>query len=179
MIAQSISYFNCTILKVICDDITESVRPFILCCIVKRVNLREYGKLRKFMQIQTKIHESDIGGKRENSTIGTHDLSKIALGEFIHYTAKTPDSLSFIPLGRCENITAFQLITTLKAEAQILRKLNKRKITSGIYKYLHLVENKELLACLEDAAGNVICMPPLLNSELTKVDYFKSFFFVN
>ncbi|KAJ6645322.1 Leucine-rich repeat-containing protein 47 [Pseudolycoriella hygida] len=169
---------NSSGIKVVYDDLTESVRPFILCCVVKKMSLQDNNKLRKFMRIQTKIHDSDIGGKRENSSIGTHDLSKIALGGFIRYTAKTPETLSFIPLGRHENITAFELITSLKAEAQTIRKQIRRKITSGIYKYLHLVENKQRLACLEDAFGNVICMPPLLNSELTKVSTETSDIFV-
>lgn len=147
-----------------------SVRPFILCCIVKGVNLHDDGKLRKFFQIQTKIHDSDIGGKREKSSIGTHDLSKIVFGGFIHYTTKTPDVLSFVPLGHLEKTTASELITNMKAEAAMIRKVDRRRLTSGIYKYLHLVDNKERLACLEDASGNVICMPPFVNSELTKVN---------
>lgn len=150
------------------NDPVESVRPFILCCIVKGVNLHD-GQLKKFLQIQTKIHDSDFGAKRQKSTIGTHDLLKIAPGGFINYTAKIPDTLTFIPLGRFKEITASELITTMKAEAEIIRKVNRRKMNSGLYKYLHLVENETRLACLEDATGNIICLPPLINSELTKV----------
>lgn len=150
------------------DDLVESVRPFILCCIVKGVNLRD-GNLRKFFQIQTKIHDSDFGGKRQKSAIGTHDLLKLAPGGFIKYTAKIPDTLTFIPLGRIEETTASELIATMKAESEKIRKVDRRKISSGLYKYLYLVENKAKLACLEDAAGNIICLPPLINSELTKV----------
>lgn len=156
--------------KVIYNDLVVSVRPFILCCIVKGMNLHDDGRLRKFFQIQTKIHNSDIGGKREKSSIGTHDLSKIGFGGCIHYTTKTPDELSFVPLGRFEKITASELIATMKAEAAMIRKVDRRKVASGIYKYLHLVENGDRLACLEDATGDVISVPPLLNSELTKVN---------
>lgn len=147
----------------------ENIRPFIICCIVKGVNLRE-ERLRTFFQIQTKIHESDIGGKRKRATIGTHDLSKLAATEFIHYTAKSPESLAISPLGGTKEMTASELIAKLKAEAELMRTTDKRKIGSGIYKYLYLVENEARLACLEDAAGNVISLPPLINSELTKVE---------
>lgn len=151
------------------NDAVESVRPFILCCIVKGVDLHDKEKLRKFFQIQTKIHQSEICGKREKASIGTHDLSRIASGGYIHYTVKTVDTLRLIPLGRLSKMSAYELIATMKREADMIRKVDRRKVTSGIYKYLHLVDNRDELACLEDANGNVISLPPLVNSEVTKV----------
>lgn len=156
--------------KVIYNNTIESVRPFILCCIVKAVDLSDSVKLRNFFRIQTKIHESDVSGKRTKSSIGTHDLSKIGFGGSIHYTAKAPDTLNLVPLGRARNIAASELITTMRDEIDMIRMNKGRKVTSGICKYLPLVENKDRLACLEDGNGNVISLPPLVNSELTKVD---------
>lgn len=126
------------------------------------------GNLKKFLQIQSKLHET-VCGKRKKSTIATHDLAKFSAGDFIQYTAKSPDQLTIVPLGRSEKVIAEKFYDELKTEAEALRKEKKRKIHSGIYKYLYLLENQFQFACIEDAAGNVISWPPLTNGELTKV----------
>lgn len=156
------------------DEPVKDVRPFILCCVVKKLNLSD-GKFKKFLQIQTKLHES-VCGKREKSTIATHDLSKVAEGGFIRYTAKAPAALKIIPLGKSKRVTAQKLYDELKAEAESLRKEKKRNVYSGIHKYLYLLENKQQFSCVEDAAGNAISLPPLTNGDLTKVIFgiFKS-----
>lgn len=134
---------------------------------MKNVNLRD-GNLRKFLQIQTKLHDS-VCGKREKSTIATHDLTKISPGGVVQYTAKAPKTLAIIPLGRSKKVSAERLYEELKAEAEALRKEKKRNVYSGIHKYLYLLEGKHKFACVEDAAGNVISLPPLTNGDLTKV----------
>lgn len=131
------------------------------------MNLQD-GNLKKFLQIQTKLHES-VCGKREKSTIATHDLAKFAAGGYIHYTAKSPQRMAIIPLGKTKKVTAQRLYDDLKAEAEALRKEKKRNVYSGIHKYLYLLEGKDKFACIEDGAGNVISLPPLTNGELTKV----------
>lgn len=153
------------------NELVENTRPFILCCVVKGIDLHDKAKLTKFFQIQTKIHESEICAKRVKASIGTHDLSKIASsGGYINYTVRSADNLTLIPLGRVNKISASELIATMKGEVEMIRRVDRRKVTSGLYKYLHLVDNRNRLACLEDANGNVISFPPLVNSELTKVN---------
>lgn len=155
-------------IKLLYDERVKEVRSYILCCIVKNINLQD-GKFRKFLQIQTKLHES-VCGKREKSTIATHDLNKLSgAGKYIKYTAKEPNHLKIHPLGKSKPVTALKLYNDLKAEAEALRKEKKRNVYSGIHKYLYLLENKLLFACVEDAACNVISLPPLTNGELTKV----------
>lgn len=155
-------------LRVVYMDQVKDVRPFILCCIVKNVDLTD-NNFKKFLQIQTKLHET-VCGKRENSTIATHDLVKIK-GGFIRYTAHEPSHLNIIPLGKTKKISAQKLYDNLKAEAEALRKEKKRNVYSGIHKYLYLLDKKELFSCVEDAEGNVISLPPLTNGDLTKVIY--------
>lgn len=159
------------LLKVIYDDVVKEIRPFILCCIVENVNLNN-GKLRKFLQLQTKLHDT-ICAKREKSAIATHDFNKLPVhlpgGQFIRYTAKEPNQLQIHPLGKLKKVTAKKLYDNLKAEAEALRKEKKRNVYSGIHKYLYLLENKDKFSCIEDSIGNVICLPPLTNGETTKV----------
>lgn len=126
-------------IKVLYDELVKEIRPYILCCIVKNVNLYD-GRLRKFLQIQTKLHES-VCGKREKSTIATHDLSKLGgTDKYIKYTAKEPNHLKIHPLGKLKAITALKLYNDLKAEAEALRKEKKRHVFSGIHKYLYMLE---------------------------------------
>lgn len=158
-------------LHVVHMDAVKDVRPHILCCIVHNVNL-EGDKFKRFLQIQTKLHET-VCGKRELSTIATHDLSKIK-GGLVRYTARTPQNLYIIPLGKSKRISALKLYDSLKAEAEALRKEKKRNVYSGIHKYLYLLEKQDVFSCLEDGENNVISLPPLTNGELTKVrDCFK------
>lgn len=157
-------------IKVLYDERVKEIRSHILCCIVKNVNLHD-GRFRKFLHIQTKLHEDEnVCGKREKSTIATHDLNKLGGTEnYIKYTAKEPNHLKILPLGKPKTITALKLYNDLKAEAEALRKEKKRNVFSGIHKYLYMLENKLLFSCIEDAVGNVISLPPLTNGDLTKV----------
>ncbi len=58
----------------------------------------------------------------------------------------------------------------LYEEAESERKQKKRNQLSGLYKYLTLVENKlDKFANLRDSLGNIVSLPPLTNSESTKM----------
>lgn len=166
--------------KVLYDEHVKEIRPYILCCIVKNVNLQD-GKFRKFLQIQSKLHDNEnVCGKRERSTIATHDINKLGGTEnYIKYTAKEPSHLKIHPLGKSKTTTALKLYNDLKAEAEALRKEKKRNVFTGIHKYLYMLENKLLFSCIEDSAGNVISLPPLINGDLTKVGVqWRSVFFL-
>lgn len=152
--------------RVIYMDSVKDVRPFILCCSVRNLNLQD-ANFKKFLQIQTKLHET-VCEKREKSTIATHDLDKVK-GGFITYTARQPRSIEIIPLGKLKKVSAQKLYDNLKAEADALRKEKKRNVFSGIHKYLYMLDKKDTFACVEDGEGNVISLPPLTNGDLTKV----------
>ncbi|KAJ6636220.1 Leucine-rich repeat-containing protein 47 [Pseudolycoriella hygida] len=152
--------------RVIYMENVKDVRPFILCCSVRNLNLQN-SNLKKFLQIQSKIHDT-VCEKREKATIATHDLNKIK-GGFIKYTANDPHLIEIIPLGKMKKVTAQKYYENLKAEADALRKEKKRNVFSGIHKYLYMLDKKETFACLEDGEGSVISLPPLTNGDLTKI----------
>lgn len=156
--------------RVIYMDNVKDVRPYILCCSVRNINL-EGANFKKFLQIQTKLHES-VCEKREKSTIATHDLNKVQ-GGYITYTARDPHLIEIIPLGKMKKISAQKLYDNLKVEAEALRKEKKRNVFSGIHKYLYMLDKKDTFACVEDGVGNVISLPPLTNGDLTKVGLVK------
>ncbi|KAI1892581.1 hypothetical protein AGOR_G00135050 [Albula goreensis] len=143
----------------------KDVRPYIVCCVVKGINLKPGNALKRFLTAQIKLHD-EICGKRTVATIATHDL------QLLHwpllYDARPPKSLKIVPLGRKE-MNAVDLIRQLHLEAEEQRKQKKRQNVSGLHKYLQLLDGKENYPCVVDAQGHVISFPPITNSEKTKM----------
>lgn len=152
--------------RIVIDETTgiQDVRPHILCCVCKNLNLDAAGNFKKFLSIQTKIHEGTCE-KRTLATIATHDLAKLK-GDSLTYEAKDPNFINLVPLGRKYPITAMEYYEKLHDEAEAERKQKKRNHLSGIYKYLSLLEdNKDRFSYIHDGLGTVISLPPLTNAE--------------
>ncbi|KAM6312778.1 leucine-rich repeat-containing protein 47 [Podargus strigoides] len=143
----------------------KDVRPFIVCCVLRGVDLTPGNALKRFLSVQTKLHE-DICEKRTAATIATHDL-QLVRGPLV-YGVQAPEELKIVPLGRKE-IKAKDLLRQLQAEAEEQRKQKKRQNVSGLHKYLQLLDGKDNYPCLLDAEGVVISFPPITNSEKTKI----------
>ncbi|CAG6021166.1 unnamed protein product [Menidia menidia] len=143
----------------------KDVRPFLVCCLVRGMNLRSGNALKRFLMAQTKLHD-DLCGKRTIATIATHD-AQLLKGPLV-YDVKPPTQLKIVPLGKRE-MTAVELIRQLHLEAEELRKQKKRQNVTGLHKYLQLLQGKPLYPCLVDAEGHVISFPPITNSEKTKI----------
>jgi len=149
-------------------EAVAEVRPFIVCCIVRNLDLAKDGNLKKFIQLQTKLHDT-VCEKRNASTIATHDLDKIPAGN-LTYTAMVPKSLKICPLGKKEVFRADKLVTHLREEAEAYRKEKKRNTLSGIHQYLNLLAKKSEYACLKDSSGRIVSLPPITNSDGSKID---------
>ncbi|NWI67682.1 LRC47 protein, partial [Todus mexicanus] len=143
----------------------KDVRAFIVCCVLKGVNLNPGNALKRFLSAQTKLHE-DICEKRTAATIATHDLQLIKAP--LTYDVRPPDELKITPLGRKE-VKAKDLLRQLQLEAEEQRKQKKRQNVSGLHRYLQLLDGKDNYPCLVDAEGVVISFPPITNSEKTKI----------
>ncbi|CAK6954985.1 leucine-rich repeat-containing protein 47 [Scomber scombrus] len=143
----------------------KDVRPYLVCCVVRGMNLKNGNALKRFLMAQTKLHD-DICGRRTTATIATHDV-QLLKGPLV-YDVKPPTELKVVPLGRKE-MTALELIRHLQLEADEMRKQKKRQNVTGLHKYLQLLQGKALYPCLVDAEGHVISFPPITNSEKTKI----------
>ncbi|XP_029910941.1 leucine-rich repeat-containing protein 47 [Myripristis murdjan] len=154
-----------TALTVKVSEEMKDIRPYLVCCMVRGMNLKPGNALKRFLMAQTKLHE-DLCGKRTTATIATHD-TQFLKGPLV-YGAKPPAQLKIVPLGRKE-VTAVELMRQLQLEADEQRKQKKRQNVSGLHKYLQLLDGKALYPCLLDADGNVISFPPITNSEKTKI----------
>ncbi|XP_040285222.1 leucine-rich repeat-containing protein 47 [Bufo bufo] len=143
----------------------KDVRPYIVCCVVKGMNLKPGNSLKRFLTAQTKLHE-DLCDKRTLATIATHDLHLVK-GPLL-YDARPPKEFTIVPLNRKE-INAKELVRQLQLEADEQRKQKKRQNVSGLHRYLRLLDGKEYYPCLVDAENAVISFPPITNSDKTKV----------
>lgn len=138
----------------------------IVACIVRNVDLSKEGILKRFLTLQTGLHDG-VCGKRTSATIAAHDLSKIS-GKIV-FDVKPPGKLKFLPLNRTKEMSASELYKTLMEEAENVRKEKKRNTFSGIHKYLYLLKGKSRYSCLIDSDGNIISFPPITNSHNTRV----------
>ena len=131
------------------DEKLENIRPYVATCLIKNVSINEQ-QLKNIMEFQEHLHWV-IGRDRKKVAIGIHDLDKVE-GPF-YYKAGKPDTTSFIPLETTEE-------WTLK---QILENHDKGK------KYAKLLADYEYYPLIVDANDNIMSMPPIINSELTKL----------
>ncbi|UCG42787.1 MAG: phenylalanine--tRNA ligase subunit beta [candidate division WOR-3 bacterium] len=132
----------------------DEIRPYIVGAIVRGLRLGDEG-LRMVMKMQENLHWA-LGRNRRRASIGVYDLGTIEPG-FVFRPVK-PDELKFVPL--------FGLPDSPRAELtpkQILKKHPK-----GIG-YAHLLAGMSTYPLLTDSAGKVLSMPPIINSDDTKM----------
>ncbi|XP_014675925.1 PREDICTED: leucine-rich repeat-containing protein 47-like [Priapulus caudatus] len=158
-----------------CSDDTISVkmtpaagetRPFIVCCVIKNVNLGKGNSFKTFIALQTKIHDT-VCAKRASATLATHDMALIKGN--VTYDARDPDKIKIHPLFQKSDTTAKELYVKLRNEAEAQRREKKRNTYSGIHKYLYLLAGKSQFAFVMDSENRVISLPPLTNSDTTKI----------
>lgn len=119
--------------EVVLSESGVETRPFILCAILRQLDLETPGNIKKFLNIQTKLHD-EVCQKRTLATIATHDLSHVKGG--LVYEAADPEKIELVPLGRKYPISASEFYGKLMDEAEAERKQKKRNQLSGIYKFV-------------------------------------------
>jgi len=138
----------------------ESFRPYIDCAVVTLPPI-DSELLRDIMKLQENLHWA-IGRDRKLSSIGVYDMD--AITPPIAYRAVGPEELTFVPLGMPE------------------RRMTPREILEQHPKgvgYAHLLKNHLKYPLLSDSKGQVLSLPPIINSEETKVKIGSSRFFVD
>jgi phenylalanyl-tRNA synthetase beta chain len=133
--------------KVIIDATVADVRPYTACAIVKGLHCTDTA-IKDIIQIQEKLHIT-YGRNRKRCAIGIYPLEHITLP--ITYTAKKPEDIIFKPLESTKEMNGLQILSqhpTGKA-------------------YGALLEGKKHFPIFIDAAGNILSMPPIINSEKT------------
>lgn len=143
----------------------KDTRPYLCCAVIKNLDLSEASVFKTFLSLQTKLHET-VCDMRVRATIATHNFPDLIFP--LTYEALPVSAIEIVPLnkGKC---SAAQMIESLKAERDNLKQQKKRQHKTGLYKFIDLVDGKEKLACLRDANGDVVSLPPITNSEKSKI----------
>jgi len=161
-------------LRVDMNTNVKDTRPYICCALVKNLDLSDPQMFKSFISLQTKLHES-VCDMRTRATIATHNFPDLIFP--LTYEALPVPSIEIVPLNK-EKVSAAQLIANLKAERDDLKAQKKRQHKTGLFKFLDLVEGKEKLAVLRDANADVVSLPPLTNSDKTKISTIISDVFI-
>ncbi|MBN2101878.1 MAG: phenylalanine--tRNA ligase subunit beta [Candidatus Aenigmarchaeota archaeon] len=129
------------------DESVSKVRPFTVCAVVRNLNITE-DLLIQTIQLQEKV-AGTYGRNRQDVAIGVYDYNKIK-GK-VNYKAYKPNELKFIPLEFNEELTLSEIL---------------EKHPKGM-DFAHLLKGKEKYPIFIDDAGNVLSMPPVINSNYT------------
>ena len=148
--APTIKYYQATEpVSIKVDPSTAEVRPYIVSAIVRGLSLDEES-LVQMMQLQEKLHATYCSNRKKGS-IGIYDLDKIRPP--LVFEALPPDNIRFTPLGSDEVMNGFEIV----------------KRTKKGMEYAWILEGKSKYPLLSDSEGRVLSMPPIINSEDTKV----------
>ncbi len=128
----------------------DKYRPYAEYFIAKNVVLDD-AAVKQLMQVQEKLHEV-YGSNREKASIGVYDLDKTT--SKFEYKAVKPEEIKFIPLESNELMNGREILS---------------KHPKGIA-FAHLLKGFDKYPLLLDDSGKVLSMPPIINSEDTKVD---------
>ena len=138
--------------QLIVYESVNDVRPIGLCAILRDINFTD-EMLKSFMDLQDKLHNNICRGRKLVS-MGTHDLDTIK-GPF-SYRALSPEKIHFVPLNREEEVNGDGLMSLLKDDPKL-------------GKYLYLLEGKEKYPVMMDSNGVIMSLPPIINSQHTKM----------
>jgi phenylalanyl-tRNA synthetase beta chain len=131
----------------------EEIRPHITACVVRGLVMDD-ETVKTIMKMQENLHWA-LGRDRRRASIGVYDLDTVEPD--FEYGPVAPDGVKFIPLfGMPEG----------RVEATPQEILERHPKGVG---YKHLLERFAQYPLLSDAAGRVLSMPPIINSEDTRV----------
>ncbi|KAF5099429.1 hypothetical protein DV451_002962 [Geotrichum candidum] len=131
---------------------TTQVRQYIAGAVLRGIKF-DQRRYDSFIALQDKLH-TNICRHRTLVAIGTHDLQNIKLP--ITYEARKPEDIKFVPLNQTKEMTG----------AELMEFYDKDK---NLGKYLHIIRDSPVYPAFYDADGHVLSMPPIINSERTKI----------
>ena len=129
------------------DSFLKNIRPYTACAIMKNLKFND-EKIKELIDIQEKLHFT-LGRKRKKMAIGIYPLEKI---EFpIFFKALEPDKIKFIPLDSNKEMSGLEILQKHPAGKE----------------YAHLLSGKVKFPIFIDSKGDILSMPPVINSQLT------------
>jgi len=113
----------------------------------------QHGNILCTLSFQDKLHHN-IGRQRSLVAIGTHDLDTVE-PPFV-YDAETPSEICFRPLNQSREFTAAELMDFYSTDSHLRH-------------YLGIIRDKPRYPVIRDKNGIVLSMPPIINSDHTKI----------
>ena len=133
--------------KLIVEDSVKDVRPYTACAVVKNLRFND-EKIKQIIQIQEKLHIG-YGRNRKKCAIGVYPLEKIKFP--IYYRALEPEKIRFTPLESEKEMNGMEILSKHPAGKE----------------YGHLLDEKRKFPVFTDSNGNILSMPPIINSNDT------------
>ncbi|CAN6663708.1 hypothetical protein TRVA0_035S00782 [Trichomonascus vanleenenianus] len=139
--------------KMVVDKETQPIRQFVAGAVLRGIKFDE-RRYESFIALQDKLH-ANLCRNRTLVAIGTHDADKI-VGTTIDYRAPKPQDIKFVPLKQTQEFTGTQLMELYESD-------------KNLSKYLHIIQDQPGYPLFTDEANGVLSMPPIINSERTKI----------
>jgi phenylalanyl-tRNA synthetase beta chain len=128
---------------------TQQIRPHIISMIARHGHL-DSGAIKQLITMQEDLHNI-IGRQRIKASIGIHNFDVIKFPVTYSTVGK---EFSFIPLGESVSFTLSQILSTLDPGKM----------------YGHILQDSKVYPIILDAQNNVLSFPPIINSNLTRIN---------
>ena len=138
-------------LTVTVDPSASAIRPFVVAAVLRGVNFTP-SVYRSFIDCQDKLHQN-LCRRRTLVAIGTHDLDLVR-GD-IRYEGAGPSSFRFVPLKQTAEMNGAELMEFYKAHPDLKE-------------YCRIIKDSPVFPLVSDSEG-VLSLPPIINSERTKI----------
>jgi len=138
--------------QLILDSSVLSVRPHVIGAVLRGVTFNK-ARYNSFIDLQDKLHQN-LARKRTLASVGTHDLDTIK-GPF-KYMAKAPTDIKFTPLNQTKDFTSAELMELYSGD-------------SHLKAYVPIIKDSPLHPVIYDSNNVVLSLPPIINSEHSKI----------
>jgi len=133
--------------KIFISESVKDVRPYTVAAVIDNLRFDD-NKIKEIIWVQEKLHQTFARG-RKKAAIGIYPMEKIKFP--IDYFAESPEKISFLPLGMEKEMNGNEIL--------------KEHPTGK--EFAHLLEGFDKFPYFRDSEGNILSMPPIINSEMT------------
>ncbi|KAI6227038.1 Phenylalanyl-tRNA synthetase beta subunit [Aphelenchoides besseyi] len=131
---------------------TKEIREYVVSAVLRNVSI-DADAYASFIDLQDKLHQN-ICRKRTLVSVGTHDLDTIQ-PPFV-YKAQKPEDISFVPLNKDKEYNARDLLELYKNDLHLRE-------------FVPIIIDKPLYPVIRDSNGVICSLPPIINSEHSKI----------
>lgn len=133
--------------EVLIDPSVKEVRPYTACAIVKGLKFND-ERIKSVINFQEKLHGS-YGRNRRKLAIGIYPMDEITFP--LTYGAEPPNDIKFFPLEGDFVMNGKQILSKTQTGRD----------------YADLLKGAQVFPVYRDANGEVLSMPPIINSHKT------------